>query len=128
MEDEFKYTLGWTTTNFKPSPKQVAIRENFQWVITDEDPKQASKSHYRTTDDIVNQLPTEGLRSEQWLDLCREHFEITEDAFQTLRVKAKNEGRIHYVRSDGDKWKPSVSELKKRQESLFDSQDGNIWP
>jgi RecA-family ATPase len=45
-EANMKFTLGWTTSHFPPSPKQVAVREGFEWVITDEDPKTAAKPKF----------------------------------------------------------------------------------
>jgi RecA-family ATPase len=115
-EESRKYTLGWTTTNFKPSPKQVAYRDEFEWRITEEDPKEAVKNH-RTIDDIMAALPDDGLSSDSWLAACRQKFEITDDAFEYLRPRSREAGRTHFVRIE-NAWKPTVSELEKRSASL----------
>jgi RecA-family ATPase len=120
-EESRKYTLGWTTTNFKPSPKQVAYRDEFEWRITDEDPKEAVKNH-RTIDDIMSCLPDAGLTSEHWLAACREQFDISDGAFEKLRPKAKKAGRC-YLSKSSDKWEPTTSEIENRGSCLPVSDD-----
>jgi RecA-family ATPase len=120
-EETHKYTLGWTTTHFPPSPKQVAYREEFQWRITDEDPKEAVRNH-RTVDQIMAALPDDGATSDVWLEACREEFEISDDAFKTLRSNARRTERIHFTKID-NKWKPTVSELEARKSTLATSND-----
>lgn len=91
------------------------------WQITDEDPKEAARSH-RTVDQIMDCLPDDGLSSSLWLEACRERFQITDKAFETLRPMARKQDRCHFSQVDG-KWKPTVSELEKRKAALTASED-----
>jgi RecA-family ATPase len=107
-----QYTLGWTTSNFPPTPKQVAYRREFSWEITDEDPKNVGKK-ILTVDDIVDCLPNEGARSETWLELCRDKHEVSDKAFEALRARAKRDERV-YMSPIGKTWQPTASELERR--------------
>jgi RecA-family ATPase len=110
-EETSKFTLGWTTTNFRRSPKQVAYHEEFVWHITDEDPREAARNH-RTIDEIMSCLPDEGLTSEHWFVACQEKFpNLSQRAFTDLRPKTR--ARAHYS-PISKKWEPMSEELNLR--------------
>jgi hypothetical protein len=107
-EDSNKFTLGWTTSHFQRSPKQVAVRDGFQWIITDEDPKTVERKVY-TIDQLMAALPDEEATSERWLELSG----IPQGEFESLRPKAKKDGRVYKSQLSG-KWEPTSKELERR--------------
>jgi hypothetical protein len=106
-EDSNKYTLGWTTTHFKPSPKQVAVRENFVWCITDEDPKDAARKDLPTPFELASLLPVGGLKSSEWLQLAQETWRsMNQEDMKEIRPRCGQ--MVRFSKKDGDKWFPVV--------------------
>jgi hypothetical protein len=124
-EATMKFTLGWTCTNFPPQARQVAYREEFGWRITDEDPKTAKKANH-SIDAIMACLPHDGVRSVVWLDLCKEQFPVSPDAFKTVRTAAKDGGWVEYDKKDGDKWKPTAKWLERQDASLNEEDSESV--
>jgi RecA-family ATPase len=101
-ETDHKYRLGWTTSFFPPQAAQIAYRNGLEWEISDEDPN-AGKAAY-TVENIMECLPSYGASSDIWFEKSRDEFpEMTTDAFQTLRAKAKKEEWAKYNKAT-DKW------------------------
>ena len=104
-EDSNKYTLGWTTSHFKPSPKQVAVREDFVWRTTDEDPKEAARKDLPTPFELASLLPTDGLKSSEWLQLAQETWPNM-NLEDMNHIGPKCGQIVRFSKKDGDKWFP----------------------
>jgi len=110
-ENTHKYSIGWTTSHFPPTPKVVAYREEFLWRVTDEDPN--SKPTF-TVDQKMSVLESRGATSEEWFEACADNFSgISFESFKTLRARARKDKRADINKSD-QKWYPTQEELNQR--------------
>lgn len=109
-EEEMAFVVESTLRNLPPVNPFV-VRWDFPCMNRDSelDPerlkKVAGRSKIWDSKDALNCLPESGLKTEEWMDACRDQNGITERTFYRLKKELSDSEKILLSKIDG-KWKP----------------------